>query len=50
MNKAFRPPPGAPVGQRLRELGDFVRKPHLSGGIRDAANNDPPRKLVEVRE
>jgi len=50
VNKAFRPTPRSPVGQGLGELGDFVREPHLSGGSPDAANNDPARTLVKVRE
>src|SRR5438067_10221958 len=31
MNDALRPPPGPAIGERLRELRDFVGKPHDSG-------------------
>jgi hypothetical protein len=50
MNEPFRPPPGPPVGQRLRELRDFVRESHLYGGTAGPTNNDPARKFVKVRE
>ena len=42
MKDPFRTPPGTPVGQRLRELRDFVRESHQNGGVIASAKKQNP--------
>lgn len=46
MNKTLRPSPRTPIGERLRELRNFVRESHPNGGVAGSAHNDPARKLT----